>query len=231
MKNLLLSSILICLFSSCSNDSDLFESENNTIDPTSFANDTLTLAENNKNPLDYKGKQYYQAIMLYRGQNQFPHSATAITTELNFVSQKLYKGKNTGKSIIAFNDSIVESIMADPDAGMIAIVQSSLLGSGSKTSLINFLQGLIGQRQLTFSSAYDYIVSYEDTVLQSNIFSGDDADTILTVTSISRYSLYSESERKDKDWDTSAGNKTVRNSFTGNQVALISVIAILDSLL
>ena len=187
-------------------------------------------AGNDANPFDYKGEQYYQALMHYRGENPFPSSVKEMTCELNFISQKLYKTQATGKSIIAFNDSIVESIMADPDASLIAIVQGSLLGSGSKTSLINFLQGLISQRQHSFSSSYAYIVSYEDSVLQSSSFSEDDADTILTVTSISRYSLYSESERKDKDWDTSAGNKTVRPFFAENKTALISIIALIGLL-
>lgn len=230
MKNLLICSILLCFLISCSADSDLKKSEINN--STSVKSKTSLLSPENKaNLFDSKGKEYYDALTFYQEQNQFPNSITEITDQIRFVSSQFGKGGVTSKSVISFNDTIVESIMSDPDNSMIQIVQGSLLGLAAKASLINFLQGLIAQRQLEFGITCNYIVAYEDTILESNSMIEDDKETILTITSISRYSLYSESERKDRDWEKSAGNKMIQPFFSNNETSIISVIALLDKLI
>jgi hypothetical protein len=230
MKNLLICSISLCFLISCSADSDVNTFEIN--DNVSSQSKILLFSPANKaNPFDSKGKEYYDALIVYQKQNQFPNSITEITDQIRFVSSQFEKGRITSRSVISFNETIVASIMSDPDNSMIQIVQSSLLVSAAKASLINFLQDLIAQRQLEFSIAYGYIVAYEDTVLESNTMSEDDKETILTVTSISRYSLYSESERKDRDWEKSAGNRIAKPFFSNNETSIISVIALLDKLI
>ncbi|HEU4791360.1 MAG TPA: hypothetical protein VFS71_16855, partial [Flavobacterium sp.] len=187
--------------------------------------------ENMANPLDLKGKTFYEALELYHLKNRFPNSIDEITSQIKFVSAKMGSKTITSKSIIVFNDDIVQSIMSDPDNMMVSIVQSSSLGSAAKTDLIVFLQNLISRRQLEFDVNYNFIVSYENTVILNQTFSADDKDTILTVTSISRYSLYSESERKDRDWETSVGSKMAKPFFKSNQVSIISIIALLHQLI
>jgi hypothetical protein len=230
MKNLLICSISLCFLISCSADSDVKTSEIN--DNVSSQSKILLFSPAKKtNPFDSKGKEYYDALIVYQKQNKFPNSITEITDQIRFVSSQFEKGRITSRSVISFNETIVASIMTDPDNSMIQIVQSSLLGSAAKVSLINFLQDLIAQRQLEFSIAYGYIVAYEGTVLESVTMSEDDKETILTVTSISRYSLYSESERKDRDWEKSAGNRITKPFFSNNETSIISVIALLDKLI
>lgn len=229
MKNLLLCSVVFFLLISCSTDSDPISPElnsNNSLKPI----DTLG-PENKSNPFDYHGKQYYDAITSYEKEHQYPSSIREIADQIRFVSTKFGKGNHTGKNIIPFTDEIVESIMADPDNSMILIVQNSLLSASAKSSLINFLQGLIVQRNLEFSVTYDYIISYEDTIIDNGTFNDDDLDTILTVTSISRYSLYSESQRKDRDWEKTAGNKFAKSMFSENEASIISIISLLERIL
>jgi hypothetical protein len=114
---------------------------------------------------------------------------------------------------------------------MINIVQNSQLTSYAKSNLVNFLHGLINQRQLDFTVSYNYIVDYEETVIEDSSLDADETETILTITSISRYSLYSETERKDKDWDLSAGNKPAKKFFSQNEIPIISIIALLQTIL
>lgn len=230
MKNYLLCSVLLCLLFSCSTDSDLSGSEiENATDEKSV--DALFLPENKANPFDYRGKQYYDSLTNYWQQNDFPNSIKDATDQIRYILSQFEKDQSANKSVIIFNDSIVESIMLDPDNNMIEIVQSSLLGSTAQTSIINFLQTLITERQQAFAVTYDYIVSYEDTIVASNTLNADEKETILTITSISRYSLYSEAERKDRDWDTSAGNKMVKPFFSANETSIISIIAVLDKII
>lgn len=215
--------------SSCSTDSDFNSSELKGTVIKSYGN--LSLAENKSNPFDYKGKQYFDALALYQEENHLPHSISEISNQIRFIASQIGKRPITGKNSIIFNDEIVQAIMADPDNSMIIIVQNSTLSSVAKTSLMNFLQGLITQRLLEFSITYNYIVDYEDTILACSTWTQDDRDTILTVASISRYSLYSESERKDRDWESSAGNKPGKAFFSTNEASIISIIALLDKII
>ncbi|OXA74246.1 hypothetical protein B0A67_00210 [Flavobacterium aquidurense] len=228
MKNFLFLTAILCLLASCSNDSDF--------DPLLIENSDETVPnlkmnpENQRNYFDFKGKAYYDVLVDYQSNNQFPNSIDQMSLQIRYLKSHIEK-KNTQKSKIIFNDSIVESIMADPDNCMINIVQNSQLTSTAKGTLINFLQGLINHRQLDFTTSYNYIVGYEETIIDSSSFDEDESETILTITSISRYSLYSEAERKDKDWDLSAGNKPARKFFSTNDASIISIIALLQNLI
>lgn len=230
MKNLLTIYALLCLLTSCSTDSDFNSSGLNSTTLEESKN-VQTGPENRLNPFDKEGILYYNAFVAYQGDKQLPKSVEEMTEQIKYISSQIEKKKNTQKRIIVFNDSIVESIMADPDNYMINIVQSSQLTAYAKGNVINFLQGLINQRQLDFTVSYNYIVDYEGTVIDDTSLDADERETILTITSISRYSLYSETERKDKDWDLSAGNKPAKKIFSQNEISVISIIALLHNIL
>ncbi|MDA6069211.1 hypothetical protein NJT12_06225 [Flavobacterium sp. AC] len=226
MKNLSLCGSLLCLLISCSADSDFnpLELEESAITKSGR---NLPNPGNSANPFDFKGEKYYDALTSYWGANQYPNSIAQITDQISFLASQFKNGSFNNRSVIFFTDEIVQSIMDDPDNSMIMIVQNSTLSNSAKTSLVNFLQVLIEKRQLEFSITYNYITDYEDTVITSNSLNQDDSETILTVTSISRYSLYSETQRKDRDWDKSGANKNAKPFFTENQVAVISILLFL----
>jgi hypothetical protein len=230
MKNLLITYVLLCLLTSCTSDSDSNPIEVNNVSIEKLGNAQIG-PENKLNPFDKKGALYYGALADYQSKNQVPNSIKEITEQIRYISSKIGKKNITQKGIIVFNDSIVESIMSDPDNCMINIVQNSQLASNAKSTLINFLQGVINHRQLDFTITYDYIVNFEETITDDTSFDEEETETILTITSISRYSLYSETERKDKDWDLSAGNKPARKFFASNETSIISIIALLKSIL
>lgn len=229
MKNLLLCIATSLFFISCSTDSD-FDISEHGVNQLLVSNISVA-PENKANPMDLKGKTFYEALTLYSEKNKFPNSIDEITSQIKFVSAKIGSKFITSKRVIVFNDDIVQSIMADPDNIMISIVQNSSLGSEAKADLIVFLQNLISRRQQEFDMNYNFITSYENTVILNQTFSADDKDTVLSVTSISRYSLYSEFERKDRDWETSVGSKMAKPFFRRNQVSIISIIALLNQLI
>lgn len=229
MKNFLLCLVLSFSFIACSTDTDLSESQNTA--SLKNANNNLVAPQNKANPFDSVGKQYYDALMLYRQKNQFPNSISEITAQIKFVTKEITGTSLTARNVIPFTDEIVESIMADPDNSMIAIVQGSTLSVGAKATVVDFLQGLMLQRDEEFSLIYNYVVSFESTIIANTTLTTDDKDTILTIASISRYSLYSEAERKDRDWETSVGSRKIQPFFSHNEAAIISTIAILDKMI
>ncbi|WP_343617350.1 hypothetical protein [Flavobacterium sp.] len=230
MKNLLITYALLCFLTSCSEDLDSNQTQLNDVSSEKSTSSTIT-PENKLNPFDKKGLLYYNALQDYQAVNPVPNSIGEITNQIKYLSCQIEKRSNTRKGVITFNDSIVEAIMSDPDSHMINIVQNSALSTNAKSTLISFLQGLINHRHLDFAVSYGYIVDYEETIIDDNPFDDDETETILTITSISRYSLYSESERKDKDWDLSAGNKPAKKFFAANESSIITVLALLNSML
>lgn len=154
-----------------------------------------------------------------------------LTKQIVFMSEKLDRKDGATKRLITFNDEIVESIMHDPDNCMIAIVENSVLSTHAKNSLIDFLQNLIIKRQETFTISYNFITGYESTVLSDEVLTSDEEETVLTVASISRYSLYSAEERRDRDWELLIGSKPAKPFFEKNEDAVITIIALLNHLI
>ena len=224
MKNFLLCLLVLILSTSCSQDSD-----NKTIVP--FAGNAIKLsAENPSNHMDKEGKKYYEALQIYLKENDSPSSIAQMTDQLNFTSGSISPNNSTGRGVILFTDEWVESIMEDPDNSLITIVQSSNLTLAAQNNVIDFLQNLLSQRQEEFSVQCNFIVSYENDLINNTTLIEDEKDTLLTVASISRYSLYSEAERKDRDWEKSVG-RNARNFLKPNEEANITTIAFLKKLI
>ncbi|MFB3388016.1 hypothetical protein [Flavobacterium sp. LAR06] len=228
MKTILLCIITSVFFVSCSAEEDFSTVANlsapGAVRPEQYPANTL-------NPFDARGKAVYDALHLYYQDHQTPNSVSALSGQIRHISAKVFRsGSQTGR-LIPFTDEMVESIMENPDENMLLIVQNSALQVYAKNNLITFLQHLIVKRQEEFSVIYDYITNYEQTVLNDAVFSAEERETILTVASISRYSLYSAEERKDRDWETNVGGKSVRSFFESNEMPIISIIALLSKVI
>ncbi|MHC0443072.1 hypothetical protein [Flavobacterium sp. 3-210] len=228
MKTILLCIITSVFFVSCSAEED-FSTAANLSAPRDIMPEQYPA--NASNPFDARGKAIYDALQFYYQDHQMPNSVSALSSQIRHVSSKvLGNGSHTGR-LIPFTDEMVESIMEDPDGSMLLIVENSALQVYAKNNLINFLQHLIVKRQEEFSVTYHYITDYEQEVLNDAVFSAEEIETILTVASISRYSLYSAEERKDRDWETNVGGKSVRPFFEANEMPIISIIALLSEVI
>lgn len=226
--------ILLCIatlfFMSCSADSD-FETTPDLREETETVPAVTGFPANAANPFDSKGKAIYDALQAYHESNKAVNSVEELTDQIRYIFGKLNEKRSLTGRLIPFTNAMVDSIMSDPDNIMIAIVQSSSLQTYAKGHLIDFLQELINKRQQQFSVTYSYIITYESDVVNSTVLNADEKETMLTVASISRYSLYSEEERKDKDWDILIGNKPSKRFFKTGEVPIISIIALLEQLL
>ncbi|SCY74058.1 hypothetical protein SAMN02927916_3126 [Flavobacterium anhuiense] len=227
MKNYLLFAVLSFFIFSCSQESQIIESSSDSL----ISDSEMRLRYNALNPMDYKGKKFYEDLCLYQKNNGMPKSSAQMAGQLQFISGSISKSNPFSKGIIPFTDQLVESIMADPDNMMIAIVEQSGLTVESKNSLISFLESLLSKRHEEFSILYAFVADYEQGLIISTAIMQEEKDTLLTVSSISRYSLYSEEERKDRDWDHSAGSRSMNASFGDDNLAIVLIIAYLSSLI
>ncbi|PBJ08040.1 hypothetical protein [Flavobacterium sp. ACN6] len=230
MKTILLCIITSVFLISCSTNADFETAENllSTAEQTAVENQ---YPANRANPFDLKGKKLYEALDIYCKKYDPVNSVSELTAQIRFVSENIFQSGSTTGRLIPFTDEMVEAIMDDPDNSMIVIVQNSVLQHYAKNKLISFLQQLIINRQQEFSITNNYITGYEADVLDDAVLNTEETETILTVASISRYSLYSEEDRKDKDWDILIGSKNAKPFFEINEVSLISIIALLDRLI
>ena len=229
MKTNLVLLMTALMFISCSSDSDSEAAvQRSASGEGSIAG--IDYPANSANSFDFKGKKIYEALAAYSQKKQHPNSVSELAQQIGFISEKLDLKAAPTARIIPFTDEMVQSILEDPDQSMILIIQNSALQSGAKTSLIDFLQQLISERRQEFSFSYNYITGYESDVINNPTFTAEEKETMLTAASIARYSLYSEKERKDKDWDILVGGKPAKPFFEMNQVPLVSLIALLDRL-
>lgn len=226
MKTFLLCTITSFLLISCSTDSATEDSKS-TVDSADYLGSSCNVV----NPFESKGQKVYEALNAYYLTNQRPSSVTELTEQIRFISLSLQKKNLYANRLIPFTNEMVEAIMSDPDNSLIIIVQNSILQTYAKNNLINFLQNLITKREEEFNIMNNYILGYEADVLSDTIFTSDETETILTVASISRYSLYSEEERKDKDWDILIGSKHAKAFLKKNEISIVLVIALLEKLL
>ncbi len=85
------------------------------------------------------------------------------------------------------------------------VLGAASLGTSAKASFLAFLNSLLSASDSSYEDIHPIIVSYEASVISSNLFSAVDKRIILTASSVARYSL-AKKKRKDEDWDTSVTN-------------------------
>ena len=230
MKNFLLCIVLSFLVISCSTESDF----NHSVTPHSIAVALQSKSQiplNNANPFDTAGKKYFDLLNIYLKNNKVPNSIKGVTEQIQFLSKNYGSASFTSRSTVAFTPEQVTLIMNDPINQLRIILESSSLSTKVKYYLINFVHALIEKQGLKYPELYHYIISYESGIIESNLLNEGEKETILTVSSISRYALYVDSKHKDRDWETSVGNKSVLPIFDSYHGTIITVIASLRELL
>lgn len=116
------------------------------------------------------------------GNNYTPVSLTGIVYILNFTE------KSAAESLDAFG-----------------------LGNNSKQEILAFIQqvAMLQHENKDYSVIYNYIVTYETTIIADKVLMPESKKAILTLTSIARYGNYFAKKHKqkprDRDWDVSVG--------------------------
>lgn len=230
MKKFPLCIVILYLLFSCSAGSD-FEISEDLKNETSPVENKISLPLNKANPFDAQGRKFYDAIQLYLKNNKNPNSSEEITNQLGFIS-KYYNSNLTHKSSsLVITHEQVLLILSDPSNKLLEVVESCSISAQSKAELLVFVQTLIARQDEQYSKIRDFIIAFDDTIIANTQLNPDEKESILTVTSISSYALYAEYERKDRDWENSAGTKKPDVFFSPNQAPLVSVIALLNQIM
>ena len=226
MKNFLLCIVLSFLVISCSNDSDFAISASSNEKGVEVKK-MSQIPQNKANPFEAKGKEHFDVLTLYLKNNKIPNSINEMTDQIQFVLQNYGKLRHANKSTVSFTSEQFTMIMDNLENQF----ESCSLSTKVKHYLKNFVHALLAREGDDYSDLYNYIVSYETGILESTALNNDEKETILTVSSISRYALYVDPKHKDRDWETSVANRKIQPAFNSYQASIVSVIALIKTFL
>ncbi len=86
-------------------------------------------------------------------------------------------------------------------------VEDSSMSLAAKNSLQNFIENVMLFSNGNYDSMINSIGLYESTIQANTTYTTADKDLILNTSLIAKTLLFYERKRKDKDWETSVGNK------------------------
>jgi len=224
MKNLFLGLFVILVMNSCSSEEyGMTIVDSNGISAKASTEKQLAPA-NNANPYDEVGKRYGKVLKDYyqiHGNSKTIHDLTA---QVNYVGAKLKAHDDFGKSNILLNEDGIRVSVSNLENTVTSTLATGTLSDTTKSSLVSFFVSLIQNKEAEYSLLYDFIVNYEAGILDSTNLTVQELETILGITSVTRYALDAEGEHKDRDWEISVGNKKVPSKFDPFEASLISVI-------
>ncbi|PRZ22786.1 hypothetical protein [Flavobacterium granuli] len=225
MKNLFLSMLVIFLVVGCSSDGDGVAVE---VDKNIAAEATISKQSgpaNAANPFDAIGKRYGIWLSEYYQSKGYPKGIDELRALVNYSGAKWKAPNFAGKSSIVITAEDISVIVSNPEASVASAFAMGTLGDEAKTSLLGLFLWLIQEKEAEYKLLYDFIVAYEAGVIDSSTLTRQEVETILGITSVTRYALDAEGEHKDRDWEISVGNKKVKSGVYPFRASLISVIA------
>ncbi|WP_426486097.1 hypothetical protein [Flavobacterium sp. 2] len=227
MKNLILCSVLLCLLSACSSESDFEPAESFNKNSAEITKDSV-FPLSPTNPFDAKGRKYYDIVQSYSNLYNRPNSIEEIRRQISFLAQQYKRNDNHKSANLGYTTEEIAAILDNPSVMLLEIVENCPISAASKSELLLFVQTLIAEQDEEYVTIRDYIISFDAGIIANTTLLVDEKETILTVSTISSYALYAEAERKDRDWETSVGTRHAKIFFNNNQAPIITIIALLN---
>lgn len=222
-----LSSVLI----SCNSEEIIKETHASTGVNSTFNNPIPT---NPANPFDAAGKAHTDILDAYLlSDNVNDTTITKISQRVNEIAltNMDLMTLNTGYTTTMINPEDIQKILKDPVVELNTVITKSALSPEAKTSLLNFTDSLRLLEDEHYEVIYQFIISYETSVLNDTEFSIFDKRVLLLTSSIARHSSFYFRKRTDKDWSKSTGNLVgvvkgaIESPYTAVTSSLVSSIA------
>lgn len=164
--------------------------------------------ENPSNTYDFAGKLHNDILDIYLAGNYQYNTIAEINQQIEAIIA-------ANSNLILFNleanqpANLVEmqEIVNNPQGKLDEVISNSTMTNTAKISLSNFMSDVLLWQNYPYADCYELILLYESSVINNTLFSDEDKRIILTTSSITRYSIYYDKERKDKDWGSSVGNR------------------------
>lgn len=212
MKNLLSLVIITSLLSSCTDENiQSTKNSDNSIAKEEHHKTGKMLTgvnpENTANPYDVAGRIHNAILDAYLTGNHTCGTIAQISQQVDSISALNSELLSLETSPATIYGEIQE-IIDDPQTALEQAITNAPMTSSAKNSLSGFMASMLLWQDNEYSVIHESIISFEAAVLSNAQFSNEEKRIILTTSSITRYSIYYAKERKDKDWETSVGNRT-----------------------
>jgi hypothetical protein len=164
-------------------------------------------AENPKNGYDIAGKLHNDILDIYLAGNHHYTAIAQISEQIEAIT-----AKTSDPALLDLETNLplsleeLQEIVNNPEAELDEAIANSSMTSAAKRSLCGFMNAVVLRKNDEYAKIYQSIISYESSVITNPQFSSEDKRIILTASSITRYSLYDDKGRRDKDWEASVGN-------------------------
>jgi hypothetical protein len=202
----------LCIFTLCISCSTTPETGDAMADTAILQRGTGEVPENSSNPYDNIGQTHNEILQSYYEADTLPSTNSACIGRLiaqakanpyfTQLSTQPYELR-TEDRINYINDNIA--------ACQPAIISSTLVSAQARVDMSNFLSAFFSlcDTEEDYQPIYEFIVAYENTVLNSKFDAGDKKH-ILMATSIARHSAYARKKKpkknKDPEWALMVGN-------------------------
>ncbi|SHM51665.1 hypothetical protein [Flavobacterium saccharophilum] len=187
--------------------------------------------ENPANVYDIAGKIHNDILDVYLSGNYSYNTIAQISQKVDSIAALNSDLLNMGTSLPCNFQEIQETVN-DPQIKLEQAIANSLMTNAAKISLSNFMDSILLLETNEYAVIHQSIISFEASVISNTQFSNEDKRIILTTSSIVRHSTYYAKERKDKDWETSVGNRVgavqgaLENSSTAVNKSVVTGIIV-----
>lgn len=237
MKNLLSTVVIfILLLVSCTSENieNTETPDGNILKEKSINAGKSTTAEspqNTANPYDIAGKIHNDILEVYLGTNPALGTIARISQRVDSISalnSDLLSLETSSANIYGE----IQEIIDNPQTALNQAIANSPMTLIAKDCLSGFMVSMLLWEPNEYSVIHESIISFEASVLSNVQLSSEEKRIILTTCSITRYSVYYAKKRKDKDWETSVGNRAgalqgaIANSSTAIKRATVAGIMI-----
>lgn len=205
MKIYYLYFVLVLFTISC--DSPISEPET-AITPNKISRETNDYPFNPSNSFDSAGQIHNEILTSYYEHNPLPTETDSIISlfHLKAMSHPFFSSPNSSVTTpILMSD--LQPLLANPNDVLLQFLDSSTLSEKAKINLKYYIQELLlaSETSEDYATIYDYIINYEAQVEANTDYTSNDKAIILTITSITRHSVYMKKKKPkkntDPDWD------------------------------
>lgn len=225
---ILMGIVSVTLLIACTEDSQQILQETPNA-PVSLKSSQVII-ENKSNPYDGTGVAYRNYLSSYKTGGYSPSNYVAVVNSVNALTP--FTALPSGNTQV---NQLLNACLNTPGDTLNTLLLSSDLSPAAQDILTEFINSYQKFADEPFSRAYDDIVLTEAEVSNSTALTTYERRILLTVTSVTRYSLY-HSCCEDTDWEKSVGNivafaaGALETDNLALQYALITSIAGLENI-
>lgn len=206
----LLSLSFLFTFAACTTDTSFVSSDvpesvvaKQEIDFYNF-NKSKVIPANIENPYDSDGQMYHELLKNYYTSDGLHDRNSIGVSYVDSIAytESLFQKKDNNSDIAVSDVTIIShssTLFSD-------VINNSNMTADAKLSLIDFIHSFLffSKQEDRYSLLYDFVVTYENHILNNPILTNTDRQVILTTTSFARYSTYEISTEStaiiDPDW-------------------------------